>query len=257
MTNRFELSWTFSPAEFFEQELVTGGEGYTLTISNGAAVATFEPGVYEANPQVREVVQRELENRLLGVQLVAYQAYTLNGPTTVQIKVDGTRNTIVQARADQMLAGFGTPDVLQTDPNGLIVVDTKRARISRKAEAANLIAKVAMTDSLLSHLVRSHRSAVNDPDNELVHLYEIWDALKTELGGQSKACAILGVLERERSRFGEICNELPLLQGRHRGKTAVKSGVELRDATERELNDARQFAQTLILRYAAFAEKRS
>jgi hypothetical protein len=249
MTDRFEITWTFTPAEIFDQDLQVQENGYTLTISHGRAVAEFAPGAYEANPGIREDVQRDLENRLLGVQLVEFKAYTLNGPTTVQVQADGTRNTIIQMHGQQMMASFGIPDVLITNPSGEVVVDTRKARIERKAKAASQIANLAKSDFLLAHLLRSHRSAVNDPENELVHLYEVWDALKTELGGQNNACTLLGVPESERSRFGEVCNELPLLQGRHRGKTAAKAGVELRDATERELSDARNFAQKLILLY--------
>jgi hypothetical protein len=54
----------------------------------------------------------------------------------------------------------------------------------------------------------------------------------------------VGVSRKVLSRFRQLCNTKPLREGRHRGQNAV-----LRDATEAELNEARDTAQAIIEGY--------
>jgi pimeloyl-ACP methyl ester carboxylesterase len=81
-----------------------------------------------------------------------------------------------------------------------------------------------------------------DPDNELVHLYEIRDALTERL---PDARTKLGITRSEWSRFGQLANDEPLRQGRHRGTNVGN----LRDATEGELQEARRIARKMIEAY--------
>jgi hypothetical protein len=87
---------------------------------------------------------------------------------------------------------------------------------------------------------------VADPDNELVHLYEIRDALATKFGGEGAVRSALGIRSKEWSSLGQRANSEPLRQGRHRG---TKVGGELRDAVESELKDARGIARNMIEAY--------
>jgi hypothetical protein len=59
---------------------------------------------------------------------------------------------------------------------------------------------------------------VRDPDNEFVHLYEIGDAIAKHLGGQNAAEKMLRIDHHDWSRFGDLTNNQPLQQSRHRGK---------------------------------------
>lgn len=92
------------------------------------------------------------------------------------------------------------------------------------------------------------QASVKDPDNELVHLYEIGDALAKKFGDAVRAK--LGITRAQWSRFGRLANNEPLRQGRHRGKNAGN----LRDATEGELQEARGIARTMIEAYLQFLE---
>ena len=94
-------------------------------------------------------------------------------------------------------------------------------------------------------MLRSYDAGVRDPTNELVHLYEIRDALSAKFGGESAARATLAITASQWSRLGQLCNNEPLCQGRHRGKT----GEVLRDATEAELAEARGIARAMIEAY--------
>ena len=83
-----------------------------------------------------------------------------------------------------------------------------------------------------------------------MHLYEIRDALCTKFKGEHPTRAALGIGRTEWSRFGALCNDEPLRQGRHRGQ---KAGA-LRDATESELIEARGIARAMIEAYLQYLE---
>ena len=85
-------------------------------------------------------------------------------------------------------------------------------------------------------MLKSYQASAKDPDNELVHLYEIRDALVKKFGDSGALRTKLGITRNEWSRFAQLANVEPLRQGRHRG---TKAG-NLRDATEGELQEARQ-----------------
>ena len=108
-----------------------------------------------------------------------------------------------------------------------------------------LLAKYRRKDWCVAFLLNSYTEAVNDPDNELVHLYEIRDAIAKKFGGGSAAVKALKITESQWSRLGQLANDEPLKQGRHRGKNL---GV-LRDATEWELKEGRDIARNLVEAY--------
>jgi hypothetical protein len=93
-------------------------------------------------------------------------------------------------------------------------------------------------------LLASYSAAVNDPANELVHLYEIRDALKKHFGGESEAQKQLSITASEWKRLGHLANG-PLQQGRHRGSFTQK-----RPAARHELDEARAIARRWINAFA-------
>jgi hypothetical protein len=98
-----------------------------------------------------------------------------------------------------------------------------------------------------------YKAAINDPDNELVHLFDIWEALKTRFKGVNAAQTALAISDSERRKLGILANNDPLSQGRHRGK---KVG-ELRDATETELEEARGIVRNMIEAYLHYLESQN
>lgn len=123
-------------------------------------------------------------------------------------------------------------------------------RIQKKRELTALAEKYGKSDATVAFLLISYNNSVNDPANELVHLYDIRDALKSRFGYWKKACTALGITQREWNRLGNIANDAPLKQGRHRGKNAE----HLRDATGSELIDARNIAKNMIEGYFVYLE---
>jgi hypothetical protein len=98
-----------------------------------------------------------------------------------------------------------------------------------------------------------YKNAINDPDNELVHLFDVWEALAERFGGQRDAQIALGINKSECSKLGRLANNEPIFQGRHRGK---KVG-ELRQATETELEEARGVARKMIKAYLHYLESQN
>ena len=66
-----------------------------------------------------------------------------------------------------------------------------------------------------------------------------------KFGGENSAQAALTITASQWSRLGQLCNNEPLRQGRHRGKT----GEALRDASEGELVEARGIPRAMIEAY--------
>jgi hypothetical protein len=91
-------------------------------------------------------------------------------------------------------------------------------------------------------MLRSFNNAINDANNELVHLYEIRDALAKKYGGEDGTRKVLRITSAQWSRLGELYNDPSIRQGRHRGKASHP----LRDATEAELTEARGLAAAMI-----------
>jgi hypothetical protein len=136
------------------------------------------------------------------------------------------------------------PDAIIKDADGIVVRDTRRERIDRRNDLARRAA-VHLTDLVANSILRSYSAALDDPDNELIHLYEIRDALSSQFGGERAAQMALDISSTKCRRLGSLANVEPLLQGRHRGGNPGA----LRDATADELEDARWIAREMIESY--------
>lgn len=83
-------------------------------------------------------------------------------------------------------------------------------------------------DTLVGSLLNSYEAAINDPANELIHLYEIRDALVAKFGKEKAAKQTLGINKDQWDIIGRVANSEPLRQGRHRGKNADCSEIRQR-----------------------------
>ena len=100
-------------------------------------------------------------------------------------------------------------------------------------------------------MLDSFDASIRYPGNELVYLYEIWDALQTNFRGDNKARRTLGISKSDRSRLTNLANIEPLNQGRHRGRHAGN----LRDATASELDETRKIAVEMIEKYLKYLDE--
>jgi len=244
------LEWTFSPPDYFEETIVIERDTYTMTIDNGKVEARIGPAAYDQEHKMRGELHDTLNDRFLGVQLLTHKAYELSKASMYRLHPDGRRDVTVFPEPCVIGESFGTPNIVVKDKYGNIVSDSRRDRIEEKKELAELVAKYRPQDQVLASMLASYKMAVTDPDNELVHLYELRDALSAKFGGESAALTTLAISNTKWSRLGRLANIDPLRQGRHRGEKVGK----LRDATESELKEARNIAHNMIQAYLAYLE---
>lgn len=208
------LEWKFSPPDYFESPIEILRDNYTMIIADGKAEARIDSAVYEANPSMHDILHGELNYRFLGVQLCSHKAYNLSSSTMNRIHPDGSRDCFVTGKCIAKVT-FHPVDFQVSNKEGAIVFDSKRDRIEEKRRLADLVSRYAVHDEFLATLLQIYSAAVNDSNNELVHLYEIRDALKSKFENEKAAKQALNISRSDWSRFGDLCNKKPLRQGRH------------------------------------------
>jgi hypothetical protein len=245
------VEWQFSPADYFEAPITISRFDYTMLIDNGKVEAKIDSAIYDAYPSMRTVLHEGLNDRFLSVQLLSHKPYALSEPNIARVYPDGRRDAVAETKGEQITSAAGTVDLKTSDKDGNVVKDSKRDQIDKKKSITELVSKYRTNDELLDSLLNSYGAGVRDPARELVHLYEIRDALSTKFGGEDATQATLTIRPSAWSRFGRLCNKEPLSQGRHRGRNIAM----LRDATEGELAEARSFARAMVEAYLQHLER--
>jgi len=252
MSEIFLLEWTFSPADYFEETIEFACDLGTIRVENGKAEARILPENYPADHSARNLLHAELDASFLGAQVLSHKAYTLTKPNLARLHPDGRKDAWVFAESATLAVSGSNVDFVLTGANGKVVRDTKRERIDARVKLSQLAARY-ITDPVADSVLRSYAAAVNDPRNELVHLYEVRDALSQHFGGQSTATSAVGVSAPQWSRLGQLANDEPFTQGRHRGKQLGS----LRDASASELVEARAIARAMIEGYLLHLHNRT
>lgn len=247
------LEWSFSPPEYFETEIRLERDNYEMVIGHGKVEAKISPSIYESNPNMRNELHEALNGRFLGVQLLTHKPYELSDSSMYRLHPDG-RKDVTKFLTSAVVRMFGgVVGVIVKDNDGNVVTDSRSERIEKKKSLADLAEKYRSNDPTSKSILSSYKAAVCDPNNELVHLYEIRDALSTTFGNKNTACSALGIPEKKWNRFGSLTCVEPLKQGRHRGNSIGT----LRDATEAELTEAREFVRQLIEAYLEHLEQKN
>jgi len=246
------LEWEFSPPDYFEQDLTLKHDDCQLVIKEGKVEARIDPSVYDQNNKMRNSLYEFLNNIFSGVELYSHKPYKLSEASEIRLHADGRKDVVIYAKASIISTSSLTVDTIICDKNGNIISDSKRDRIQKKQEFAQLVGDFSSGDSVATSLMTSYKAAVSDPDNELVHLYEIRDALSKHFIGENPARKILNLTKDDWSYLGRLANDEPLIQGRHRGKSIGG----LRNATEKELENARNIAKKFIEAYLIYLKKK-
>lgn len=244
------LEWKFSPSDYFEEPIHIKRDDYVMTIGSGTVEARIRPEIYNKDQSMRDRLHSALNDRFLGVQLFSYKPYELSKASMYLLHPDGHKDITIFIEDLVITMSMGAPDIIVKDKDGNVIRDSRKERVEKKKKLAELAEKYRQKDSVVESLLNSHNEAVNDPDNELVHLYEIRDSIVKKFGDESASRSALGITGTQWSRLGKLANDEPLKQGRHRGKNP---GI-LRDATEEELREARGIALNLIEAYLDYLE---
>lgn len=254
-TETLIFKWTYSPATYFEErvDLTVGYDVNLFLIDNGTVEIRCENRGDVDLRDLRQTNHSIVKNLFLGAQLTNKKDYQLSIPSTVEhVAAEGKGVTVFGEAIienEKLIQG----DVIIKDKFGNVLSDSKQERIDERNLWAKKAAQLVAKDALLKSLLKSHSKAYSDPDNELIYLYEIREALKKNFGNERKLRMELEITRTQYSRLGKLANDLPLKQGRHRGASAT----QLRDATDGELFEAREIASSLIKKYMDYLEQQN
>lgn len=246
------LEWNFSPADYLEEETPLSWNGIPLEIAGGRIACKIPASMYDPAHRLRALLHDWIRDYFLGVETVSRKRFHLSDASVVRLRPDGKKDATIFAESISLKWEVGEVDLVARDKEGNIVSDTRRDRIQRKRKFGELAAKYRSQDKLAKSLLDSHHAAVKDQENELIHLYEVRDALATHFGGEGEARTALGISRAQWSTLGRLANDEPILQGRHRGKQIG----ELRNATSEELGEARTIAFAMISAYFEYLENK-
>lgn len=243
--DRTELTWKFTPVDFFEAAYETTDGEARIRLDGGVAVATIDGGVPE----------RAVEKRLRGtvVRLLQVRALRSGRPFTLDetanpVEFRGPhRNIILRAGVGAISIASGNLDVVQTDAAGNVLVDTKAERIAADRSDLDDLLPKANRSAALARMLESFLTSLAHPEAEFVRLYEIRDALGAVYKSEGAGRNALSISKSDWTEFGRLANDAPVLEGRHSGKHSS----DLRPATTEERAFMRRTAQDWIRRFAA------
>ena len=246
------FEWTYLPSDYFEEEVAISRDNYQVTIQDGKVEAKLEFLEYEHDPNIKDIIEDALNHRFRGIQLLTHREYQLSYAGSYRVHPDGHKDTFITVPTAEMKISALPPDIVITHKDETIY-DSRKERIEKKRNLADLAEIYGPRDSIARSLLESNHMSITHPDNELVHLYEICEILAMGFNGKTEACSVLGLSKSRWSTLSRIANNEPIKQGRHRGKFL---GI-LRDATEAELERARSIARTFIIAYLRYLDKKS
>ncbi len=243
------LEWSYTPANYFEESRYEKREGFRLEINSGKVRAILDETGNELD--FFDKVQEEIENYFHAIEIVTHKEYSLSSYTLYKEYPDGRKDTNVFTKPARLLITGYAPDIQITKADGTVIQDTKRERLAEEKLLAELFGKFRSKDKTVQKIVKSYDSAVKDPPNEFVHLYEIRDSFMERFGGKKRSQASLGISEAEWETFDALANNPQLRESRHRGKSLGP----VRNATSAELTMARKFTRRMIIEYLKRLDK--
>lgn len=243
-----QVDWVIEPPDLLGQARTVQRGGLWLQVTpEGVATARLD-GFTDANGVHERVASAEaaLKALLLGGQLTDMVPVSLRISGITGHRVDGSLQSLSLAASLAPEAKFGRADSTSAD------IDTRQARIERKRRLSEAILRHRSVDTTLERMCASFDAAMNDPADQLVHLYEVCEAFEQRVA--ATASELYRANKSICDRMGRVCNNKELLEGRHRGK-AVSSTQ--RSATLEELGAVRAGAAALIEAYALALDEAS
>ncbi len=242
-----EIHFPYIPADFFEARFSSQTNEYMLAAESGVVRVTLRVPRDPVDAELQNRITKDVEGLFRVRQLLVHRPFKLNAASVYQHYSGGTRSISVNVQGCECLVAVGQVDLVIRDTSGAVKQDTKTERVKRDTEFVNAVRPKLANSPTLVALLETYDAAVNDPSNELVHLYEIRDALANHYGGVAEARKKLGVNGEQWKRLGALANLAPVQEGRHRGKHSMRRG-----ATAAELQEARNIVCGWI---KAFADK--
>ena len=243
-----EIQWVYTPADFFDGKIERDCKSYSVEIEDGHATARMSAAFYRPGRDFQHALADELRRYFYLWQLDRRRVFEIRGPSVRRIHPDGTSDITIVVDSVVGVSEVGTPNLISTDANG-VVHDARREHFEAMKQLVELRLRHA-SDPTARRMLESFDAAIRYPGNELVYLYEVWDALQTKFRRNKKAGKALGISRPNRSWLTNLANKEPLNQGRHRGRFDT-----LRDATVEELDKARRIAKDMIEGYWKYLDE--
>jgi len=254
MDDSITIEWTYTPEDFFEEPFIKKVGEYEFNIYEGKANAFLRGTTYDNDHLIEDRIYQVLEDIFLAAKAINQKKYNLlKYPNLIRTDNEGKRAITMRASPGYYAITGHAPDIKITNASGKVIKSTKEERINSIKNFVSRVLPYLPYNPTLKRILVSHGNASSDPKNELIHLYEIRDALVREFGNERETRKSLGIDRKKWSRFGQLANDLPLKEGRHRGN----ADEALRNASKEELNEARAFAKKLIESYLDYLDKNS
>lgn len=242
--DRTELEWIYQPSDFFEAPYRLEVGDFDLLVEDGRAVASLTVPMDPVPQDLEERVKTVLESIFLVRQLHLHTNYKLEGPRIYQHS-SGRKNVAIRVGTASLALMTEQVDFILRDAAGNVVRDSKAERIAQQGSLLDHLAPKLQHSATLRGMLESYSRSIADPDDELVHLYEVRDALSRHYGDEQAARDALAIGKREWQRIGVLANVEPLREGRHRGKHSHGR----RPATNAEMDEARTLARQWIIAF--------
>ncbi len=243
-----QLEWKYTPESYLEEPISIKESGFELSIADGIASAKIDPIYFEKHPETKSHITHLIESRFHAIQIMTYKDYSLSKPTRSDIRKDGGKNIFIEVESGVIVVSSFSADIIIKDKDGNIKSDTKQERLDKQKWFSETVSKYRNNDSCLDQMLKSHQMAVKDHKNELVHLYEIRDALSVRFGNKKNAIKKIGISSKEWDIIGKLANHFPFEEGRHRGRSAGS----LRPAGKNDLETARKIISNFVEKYLIY-----
>lgn len=251
--DKVKLEWGYEPVQYHEESFSLEANGIEIKMDNGTASAEIPPSFLPQDRSLESVhkylddlskdLARTIKSYLISVQLIrGYASISLSEKPARRFTLESGKEPVA---ANMVAHSKFTVELTVSAP------ESQMKKVQKEQKELALLVRNHLEDSTFKQPLQSYENALNKPQDMLIHLYEIRDALKRKFGGK-EAREELGISKTDWNKLGELCNAMPLKEGRHRGKHAPE---ELRDAKPEELEKAKEIARDLIKSYVYYLEK--
>jgi hypothetical protein len=243
------IQWDYTPADYFPAEVSFETKDAALNIHDGKIAATLKASGETPDGRLVTSIRDSVEDVFIARQLRNLKEFHIQGYSMQRTSADGKKHTTVFLQGGSFAVSGAEAHMNVRDSTGKIISDSRADQVNEALKLASVIS-ARNRDNLGKWIVERLRAGIADKTNELVHYYDVLDAVKTRFGGNKTACKKLGIAERTWSRLGDLANTAPLLEGRHRGLHFGR----LRKATSSELSEARSCILEISSKYLEYSK---
>lgn len=243
------LEWKYQPKNFFEEPFKIAVVSGEVAIADGTVKGEFHGKHFDEGREFLDKIDASVRVIFQARQVQVHQEFHLAKAGMAREHADGRREVTVSARGIQAATSVGRGEIVQKNADGEVIYDSKAERLRKQQVFRDNVAVLTPEDLVLKRMLQSFGNALADKENLLIHLFEVREALESQYPGRGSGLEVQKNLPKIKGGwgdFGNLANDKPILEGRHRGLHD-----ELRPATVEEVDSALDYAQRLIEEYVS------